>query len=111
LQYLANAGWSRDSVDVAVCTRLHVDHVGWNTMPETLSVGGGRNRRRSWDARGALEIYAASFCVSEADTRTGMSRNIWAGPRSRWRGAAIWDSPACVLPAQGKSLQAEQIML
>jgi glyoxylase-like metal-dependent hydrolase (beta-lactamase superfamily II) len=32
LQHLADAGWSRDGVDVVVCTHLHVDHVGWNTM-------------------------------------------------------------------------------
>ncbi|MGF6781034.1 MBL fold metallo-hydrolase [Paraburkholderia sp. GAS334] len=32
LQHLADAGWSRDDVDVVVCTHLHVDHVGWNTM-------------------------------------------------------------------------------
>ena len=32
LQHLADAGWSRDSVDAVVCTHLHVDHVGWNTM-------------------------------------------------------------------------------
>jgi glyoxylase-like metal-dependent hydrolase (beta-lactamase superfamily II) len=34
LQRLAEAGWSRDGVDVVVCTHLHVDHVGWNTMLE-----------------------------------------------------------------------------
>lgn len=27
-------GWGRDSVDAVVCTHLHVDHVGWNTMLE-----------------------------------------------------------------------------
>src|SRR6202011_1886140 len=32
LRHLADAGWSLDSVDVVVCTHLHVDHVGWNTM-------------------------------------------------------------------------------
>lgn len=32
LASLAEAGWSRDSVDAVVCTHLHVDHVGWNTM-------------------------------------------------------------------------------
>jgi glyoxylase-like metal-dependent hydrolase (beta-lactamase superfamily II) len=32
LQHLADAGWSPDSVDAVVCTHLHVDHVGWNTM-------------------------------------------------------------------------------
>ncbi len=34
LKDLADAGWSRDSVDTVVCTHLHVDHVGWNTMLE-----------------------------------------------------------------------------
>ena len=32
LQHLADAGWSPDSVDAVICTHLHVDHVGWNTM-------------------------------------------------------------------------------
>jgi glyoxylase-like metal-dependent hydrolase (beta-lactamase superfamily II) len=32
LQSMAEAGWSRESVDAVVCTHLHVDHVGWNTM-------------------------------------------------------------------------------
>jgi len=32
LQHLADAGWSRDGVDAVICTHLHVDHVGWNTM-------------------------------------------------------------------------------
>jgi len=32
LQHLGQAGWSRDGVDAVVCTHLHVDHVGWNTM-------------------------------------------------------------------------------
>lgn len=32
LQHLGEAGWSREGVDAVVCTHLHVDHVGWNTM-------------------------------------------------------------------------------
>ena len=32
LERMAEAGWSRDSVDAVICTHLHVDHVGWNTM-------------------------------------------------------------------------------
>jgi glyoxylase-like metal-dependent hydrolase (beta-lactamase superfamily II) len=32
LDDLAAAGWARESVDAVVCTHLHVDHVGWNTM-------------------------------------------------------------------------------
>jgi glyoxylase-like metal-dependent hydrolase (beta-lactamase superfamily II) len=34
LQQLEAAGWARESVDVVICTHLHVDHVGWNTMLE-----------------------------------------------------------------------------
>jgi glyoxylase-like metal-dependent hydrolase (beta-lactamase superfamily II) len=29
---LAEAGYARDSIDTVLCTHLHVDHVGWNTM-------------------------------------------------------------------------------
>src|SRR5579863_9875046 len=32
LQDLAAIGWTRENVDAVVCTHLHVDHVGWNTM-------------------------------------------------------------------------------
>src|SRR5579871_6728330 len=31
---MESVGWTRDSVDAVVCTHLHVDHVGWNTMLE-----------------------------------------------------------------------------
>src|SRR5580704_13157445 len=34
LQQLGDVGWSREGVDAVVCTHLHVDHVGWNTMLE-----------------------------------------------------------------------------
>ena len=29
---LEKAGFSRESIDTVVCTHLHLDHVGWNTM-------------------------------------------------------------------------------
>jgi len=32
LQQLADRGFARESVDVVLCTHLHFDHVGWNTM-------------------------------------------------------------------------------
>jgi glyoxylase-like metal-dependent hydrolase (beta-lactamase superfamily II) len=32
LKSLQEAGWKREAVDTVVCTHLHVDHVGWNTM-------------------------------------------------------------------------------
>jgi glyoxylase-like metal-dependent hydrolase (beta-lactamase superfamily II) len=32
LAALAEAGLSRESIDVVLCTHLHFDHVGWNTL-------------------------------------------------------------------------------
>ncbi len=29
---LATAGYARETIDTVLCTHLHVDHVGWNTM-------------------------------------------------------------------------------
>jgi glyoxylase-like metal-dependent hydrolase (beta-lactamase superfamily II) len=34
LARLSAAGFGRQDVDVVICTHLHVDHVGWNTMIE-----------------------------------------------------------------------------
>jgi glyoxylase-like metal-dependent hydrolase (beta-lactamase superfamily II) len=34
LEQLSEAGWSREGVDAVICTHLHTDHVGWNTMLE-----------------------------------------------------------------------------
>jgi glyoxylase-like metal-dependent hydrolase (beta-lactamase superfamily II) len=32
LRDLESAGYARESIDTVLCTHLHVDHVGWNTM-------------------------------------------------------------------------------
>jgi glyoxylase-like metal-dependent hydrolase (beta-lactamase superfamily II) len=32
LQDLQKLGYSRESIDNVICTHLHIDHVGWNTM-------------------------------------------------------------------------------
>jgi glyoxylase-like metal-dependent hydrolase (beta-lactamase superfamily II) len=34
LEDLREAGFAREDVDTVLCTHLHVDHVGWNTMLE-----------------------------------------------------------------------------
>jgi glyoxylase-like metal-dependent hydrolase (beta-lactamase superfamily II) len=34
LTQLSERGWLRERVDAVLCTHLHVDHVGWNTMLE-----------------------------------------------------------------------------
>jgi glyoxylase-like metal-dependent hydrolase (beta-lactamase superfamily II) len=40
---LAAAGYSRKTIDTIVCTHLHVDHVGWNTM-----LADGPNGTKTW---------------------------------------------------------------
>jgi glyoxylase-like metal-dependent hydrolase (beta-lactamase superfamily II) len=35
LKHMEEAGFTRDNVNAVVCTHLHVDHVGWNTMRES----------------------------------------------------------------------------
>jgi len=32
LEDIAAAGYARETIDTVLCTHLHVDHVGWNTM-------------------------------------------------------------------------------
>ena len=32
LEHITEAGFPRETVDAVICTHLHVDHVGWNTM-------------------------------------------------------------------------------
>ncbi|HLJ26295.1 MAG TPA: MBL fold metallo-hydrolase [Candidatus Angelobacter sp.] len=32
LEDLASAGFNRETIDTVLCTHLHMDHVGWNTM-------------------------------------------------------------------------------
>lgn len=34
LEHFAAAGFTREAIDAVVCTHLHIDHVGWNTMRE-----------------------------------------------------------------------------
>jgi len=64
LQQLTDAGWAREGVDAVVCTHLHVDHVGWNTMLEdgrwipTFPRARyliGREEYRHWSAAGDEE--------------------------------------------------------
>jgi glyoxylase-like metal-dependent hydrolase (beta-lactamase superfamily II) len=40
---LAAAGFARESIDTVLCTHLHVDHVGWNTM-----LVDGPNAAKTW---------------------------------------------------------------
>ena len=66
LQDLETAGYAPDTIDTVLCTHLHVDHVGWNTM----LVGGqwvptfpnarylfARTEWEHWDANDDETVY------------------------------------------------------
>jgi glyoxylase-like metal-dependent hydrolase (beta-lactamase superfamily II) len=64
LQHFEATGWTREGVDAVVCTHLHVDHVGWNTMlqdgqwvptfPKARYLI-GRTEHAHWSAEGDAE--------------------------------------------------------
>jgi glyoxylase-like metal-dependent hydrolase (beta-lactamase superfamily II) len=64
LKHFEAAGWTRDGVDAVVCTHLHVDHVGWNTLlqdgkwvptfPKARYLI-GRKEHAHWSAEGDAE--------------------------------------------------------
>ena len=66
LEDLAAAGYPRESIDTVLCTHLHVDHVGWNTMlvdgewvptfPNARYLV-GTDEWRHWDAVGDDATY------------------------------------------------------
>jgi glyoxylase-like metal-dependent hydrolase (beta-lactamase superfamily II) len=67
LDHMAEAGWTRESVDTVVCTHLHVDHVGWNTLLEdgawvptfpNARYLIGRDEHAHWTAEGDEEQQA-----------------------------------------------------
>jgi len=75
---LAGAGYAREMIDTVVCTHLHVDHVGWNTM----LVGGrwaptfpnarylmGRIEHAHWTSQSERDAMAAILADSVAPVR------------------------------------------
>ena len=70
LEAFAEAGWTRDSVNAVICTHMHVDHVGWNTMlvdgkfvptfPNARYLL-GRVEFEHWRAEGDAEAWPSSW--------------------------------------------------
>jgi glyoxylase-like metal-dependent hydrolase (beta-lactamase superfamily II) len=77
---LAAAGFPRESIDTVLCTHLHVDHVGWNTMLVDGADGGktwvptfpqarylmGRVEFDHWHSQHGRDDMAAVFADSVA---------------------------------------------
>ena len=100
LQDLAAAGHPRESIDTVVCTHLHVDHIGWNTMkvgdrwvptfPNARYLIG----RKEWDYWGTEPVEpgrAADGRVGAADPRRRARRPGRGGPQADERGLARAD--------------------
>ncbi len=58
---LEAAGWPRDSVDGVLCTHLHVDHVGWNTMLDNGRWVPTFPNARYYMARGEVQHWLEAF--------------------------------------------------
>ncbi|QIB64949.1 MBL fold metallo-hydrolase [Kineobactrum salinum] len=73
LSRLTEAGMDRTSIDYVICTHLHLDHVGWNTMksgnqwvptfPNARYLIGAREMRR-WEEQETDEIHRLVFLDS-----------------------------------------------
>ena len=93
LDRLVAAGCPPESVDLVLCTHLHVDHVGWNTM-----LAEGRWVPTFPRARylfGRVEFEHWSTQTERADMlRTGVA--WWPGGRTRHRafGAVPFRTPS-----------------
>lgn len=66
LRDLEGAGFARDSFDTVLCTHLHVDHVGWNTMQVDGKWVPTFPKARYLLNRTEYEYWSAPFGVSAA---------------------------------------------
>jgi glyoxylase-like metal-dependent hydrolase (beta-lactamase superfamily II) len=59
LDALAAAGTPAESIDTVICTHLHVDHVGWNTLREGDAWVPTFPQARHWFGRAEYDHWAA----------------------------------------------------
>jgi glyoxylase-like metal-dependent hydrolase (beta-lactamase superfamily II) len=85
LQRLRAAGVAPEEVDVVLCTHLHADHVGWNTMLK--------------DGRWVPTFPNAKYLFSRIETEIGDPRRNPAADADLQRGNAYRDSVLPVMEA------------
>ena len=68
LEDFAAAGFDRETVDVVLCTHLHVDHVGWNTMRVNDAWVPTFPNARYLLARDEFEHYRDTGLVDQVET-------------------------------------------
>jgi glyoxylase-like metal-dependent hydrolase (beta-lactamase superfamily II) len=78
LEDLAEAGVPAESIDLVPCTRLHVDHVGWNTRLQSGRWVPTFPRARYLFARREWEHWSAE---RDEDTRRILTDSVKIAPR------------------------------
>lgn len=81
---LEDAGFSRESMDTVLCTHLHVDHVGWNTM-----LVDGEWRPTFPNARYLLGRREFEYWRDEADTTAGDPRIFADSVKPVWEAGLV----------------------
>ena len=86
LERLRQAGVTPEQVDIVLCTHLHADHVGWNTMLR--------------DGRWVPTFPKARYLFSRIENEIGDPRRNLAADADVQRGAAYRDSVLPVIEAR-----------
>jgi glyoxylase-like metal-dependent hydrolase (beta-lactamase superfamily II) len=86
LKSFADAGWTREGVDAVVCTHLHVDHVGWNTMLVDGAWVRGRSSPTPYSRSSTLAWRSSSTWITRSHQSCAWSRPQATRPdTSAWR--------------------------
>jgi glyoxylase-like metal-dependent hydrolase (beta-lactamase superfamily II) len=99
LDDLTRAGFGRDAVDLVVCTHLHVDHVGWNTVKESGVWVPTFRRARYVMSKGDLAHWSASpgpLNPFEISVQPLVARGLVDAADSEFRlskSVSLWPSP------------------
>ena len=86
---LAAAGYPRETIDTVICTHLHVDHVGWNTMLARRPLGSDLSKGALPD--GPRRVRALDDTRTNGDDMAQCSRIRW--PRSGTPASSISSRP------------------
>ena len=97
LKDLEAVGWTRESVDAVVCTHLHVDHVGWNTMLRGRQVGPDLPQRPLLDRPDRIRALGAP-------TPPATSRRSSTTP-SRRSSTPVWPSSSSSTTASRREIR------
>ena len=73
LQHMQDAGWPRDSVNAVICTHLHSDHVGWNTIRDGDRWVPTFPNARYLMGKAEFEFWSG---VDDADTASVLSASV-----------------------------------